>query len=56
MVSLGGTHKFDWGVVLRRGSKNQHHKVNTCLKDIRLCLQVLLTTCPHSIANAIGST
>ena len=39
---------FKWG------SKSKHHK-DTCLKEIGLHLQILVTT-PHSIVNTIGSS
>ena len=50
---LNWTPRFDWYVV-QYGSKNKHHTY-TCLKEIRLCLQILITTL-HLIMNTIGRT
>ena len=47
------TPKVDWDVV-RWGLKNKHH-IGTCLKEVGLCLHVLLTS-PQSIVNTIGRT
>jgi hypothetical protein len=40
--------------VTQRGTKNKHHK-NTCVKEIKPCLQILSTT-PYSIMNTIDLT
>ena len=48
---LNRTPIFGWCVV-RSGSINKHHKV-TCLREIGLCLLILLTP-PDLIAHTIG--
>ena len=52
VVFLNQTPIFDWYTVMW-GSKNKHYK-GTCLKEIGLHLQFILTT-PHSIVHAIKS-
>ena len=51
LALLIGPTRFEWYVV-RRGSKSKHHK-DTCLKEIGLCLQRVITTL-HSTTNIIG--
>ena len=51
VIILHQTPIFDWCVV-RWGSKNKCYK-DTCLEEIKLCLQTLLTT-PHSKVNTTG--
>ena len=51
---LNWTPVFHWCVV-RCGSKNKHYKDGTCLKEIGICLQILLPN-SHLIVNTIGRT
>ena len=50
---LKRTSTFEW-YVLQSGSKSKHH-IDTCLKEIRLSLQILITTL-HSILDTTGRT